>query len=378
MNNWLRKHFWGCHAVMVKEWIEVMNDKFTVGIILLVPIFQMIIYGFGVSYEVKRVPTVVLDEDHRPQSEILIDKMVSTDTFKIVKHVYDIEALRREIVSGRAHVGIVIPPNFSDKIENGAKAQVQVLVDGSDSTVANSVAQTALAVGQNRSIEILTDLIATKPENPVDVRPHMLFNPDVRTANFILPGLVGFMAQTITLFLTVNAIVREREAGTLDQLLITPVKPLGLMLGKLIPYGAIGFIGTNLLLSAMYIVFNVPIAGSLFLLELCIAIFVFVALSIGILISTASTNQAQAMHLASFVLIPSVLLSGFIFPRESMPWILNWLGYAIPLTYFLQIQRGIVLRGAGIEDLWQWILPLLFFGIVLIYASVKRFRSTVG
>lgn len=206
----------------------------------------------------------------------------------------------------------------------------------------------------------------------------LLFNPDVRTTNFMLPGLVGFMAQTITLFLTVNAIVREREVGTLEQLLVTPVKPLGLMLGKLIPYCVIGFIGTNLLLAAMYAVFHVPINGSLLLLEVCTLIFVFVALSIGILISTAATNQAQAMHFAAFVLIPSVLLSGFIFPRESMPLLLNWLGYAIPLTYFLQIQRGIVLRGAGFQDLWPWILPLTLFGFALLYLSVKRFRTTVG
>jgi len=206
----------------------------------------------------------------------------------------------------------------------------------------------------------------------------MLFNPDAKTTNFILPGLIGFMAQTITLFLTVNSIVRERVSGTLEQLMLTPVKPLGLMLGKLVPNGVIGFIGTNLMLAAMYLIFKVPINGNIFLLEGCILIFVFVSLSIGILISSTATSQEQAMHLASFVLIPSVLLSGFIFPRESMPPFLNWLGFFIPLTYFLQIQRGIILRGAGLEDLWQWVLPLMVFGFLLIYLSVKRFRKSLG
>ncbi len=376
---WLTNTFWGYHAVMVKEWIEILNDKFTLGVILTVPILQMIIYGFGVSYEVRKVPTVVLDEDRRPQSQILLDELLSTDYFSITKKVHSREEIEREIVSGRARCGIIFPPNFSDHVARDVPAQVQVLIDGSDSTVANSIAQASIAVGQNRSIQILNDKIQQRLfENPIDVRTRMLFNPDVRTTNFILPGLVGFMAQTITLFLTVNSIVREREVGTLEQLFVTPVKPLGLMVGKLIPYGVIGFIGTNLLLAAMYLVFRVPINGNILLLEGCIVIFVFVALSIGILISAASTNQAQAMHLASFVLIPSVLLSGFIFPRESMPLLLNWLGYTIPLTYFLQIQRGIVLRGAGLEDLWQWILPLFAFGIILIYLSVKRFRSAVG
>ncbi len=377
--NWAERTFWGYRAVMIKEWIEVLNDKFTLAIILCVPIVQMIIYGFGVSFDVRQISTVVVDEDHRAQSQIFLDELNGTDYFHIVRRASSREEAVRAIVAGSARVAIIIPPNFSNKIEKNVPAQIQVLIDGSDSTVATAVGNAAIATGQNRSIEIMRELLnVSAMQNPVDVRTRMLFNPDVRTTNFILPGLVGFMAQTITLFLTVNSIVKEREVGTLEQLLVTPVRPLGLMVGKLIPYGIIGFIGTNLLLGAMVLVFSVPIAGNLFLLEVCIAIFVFVALSIGILISTVSTNQAQAMHVASFVLIPSVLLSGFIFPRESMPPILNWLGYTIPLTYFLQIQRGIVLRAAGLEDLWQWILALLLFGVLLLWLSVKRFRTTVG
>ncbi len=376
---WFNKNFWGFHAVMVKEWIEIMHDKFTLGFILFMPIFQMIIYGFGVSFEVRNIDTVLLDRDRRPEAQILLDQLLATGYFNVNKRLLSREEVVGEIVAGRARVGIIIPPDYSKKIKKGIPGQVQILIDGSDSTVANAVQSASIAVGQNRSIQILTELAGEKVlRSPVEIRPRMLFNPDVRTTNFMLPGLVGFMAQTITLFLTVNAIVREREAGTLEQLLVTPVRPLGLMIGKIIPYGVIGFIGTNLLLASMYLIFKVPINGSLLLLEACILIFVFVALSIGILISTAATNQAQAMHFAAFILIPSVLLSGFIFPRESMPPLLNWLGYLIPLTYFLQIQRGIVLRGAGFLDLWQWILPLLIFGFALIFFSVKRFRTTVG
>jgi ABC-type multidrug transport system permease subunit len=375
----LADKFWGFHAVMVKEWIEILNDKFTLLIILLVPIFQMIIYGYGVSFDVRNVDTVLLDQDRRPQSQILLDQLLATGFFKINEHAYSREDVVKAIVAGRSRVGIIFPPHFSDKLQEDQPAQVQILVDGSDSTVANAIQSAAIAVGQNRSIQLLQKVSSQKRlQSPIDVRPRMLFNPDVRTTNFILPGLVGFMAQTITLFLTVNSIVREREAGTLEQLLVTPVRPLGLMIGKIIPYGVIGFIGTNLLLGSMYFIFHVPINGSLLLLEACILIFVFVALSIGILISSVSANQSQAMHFASFYLIPSVLLSGFIFPRESMPVLLNWLGYLIPLTYFLQIQRGIVLRAAGFSDLWQWIVPLTIFGFLLIWLSVKRFRTTVG
>ncbi len=375
----IRDMFWGFHAVMTKEWIEILNDKYTVAIILIIPIVQMTIYGFGVSFEVRKVPTVIFDQDLRPQSSILMDEMIATDFFKITKHVYSRDAAVNEIISGNARAAIIIPPNFSDKLQEGAQAQIQVLIDGSDSTIANALAQTAIAVGQSRSLQIMSTVLKQKQAKaPIDIRSRMLFNPDAKTTNFILPGLIGFMAQTITLFLTVNSIVRERVSGTLEQLMLTPVKPLGLMLGKLVPNGVIGFIGTNLMLAAMYLIFKVPINGNIFLLEACILIFVFVSLSIGILISSTATSQEQAMHLASFVLIPSVLLSGFIFPRESMPALLNWLGLLIPLTYFLQIQRGIILRGAGLEDLWQWVLPLMVFGFMLIFLSVKRFRKSLG
>ncbi len=375
----IRDMFWGFHAVMTKEWIEILNDKYTVAIILIIPIVQMTIYGFGVSFEVRKVPTVIFDQDLRPQSSILMDEMIATDFFKITKHVYSRDAAVNEIISGNARAAIIIPPNFSDKLQEGTQAQIQVLIDGSDSTIANALAQTAIAVGQSRSLQIMSTVLKQKQAKaPIDIRSRMLFNPDAKTTNFILPGLIGFMAQTITLFLTVNSIVRERVSGTLEQLMLTPVKPLGLMLGKLVPNGVIGFIGTNLMLAAMYLIFKVPINGNIFLLEACILIFVFVSLSIGILISSTATSQEQAMHLASFVLIPSVLLSGFIFPRESMPALLNWLGLLIPLTYFLQIQRGIILRGAGLEDLWQWVLPLMVFGFMLIFLSVKRFRKSLG
>lgn len=373
---WLSTVFSGWHAVMLKEWIEILNDKFTLGIVLILPIIQMTIYGF-VSFDVRDIPTILVDQDRRTQSSILIDQMLATDYFKLVDRAASKEDAIKEIVSGKARAAIVVPPDYSTRLQNGMQAQVQVLIDGSDSTLANAAQNASVSVGQNRSIQLLSQQ-ATLARAPVEARPRLLFNPDARTTNFMLPGLVGFMAQTITLFLTVNSIVREKVTGTLEQLLLTPVKPLGLMVGKLIPNGVIGFVATNLLLLGMVMIFKVPINGNLLLLEACMLIFVFVSLSIGILISTVATSQDQATQLATFVLIPSVLLSGFIFPRESMPLPLNWLGYLIPLTYFLQIQRGIVLRSAGWEDLWQWILPLTIFGFSLIYLSVKRFRKTIG
>jgi ABC-type multidrug transport system permease subunit len=372
----LRHAFAGFYPVMMKEWIEIFKDRFTLGIMLTIPVVQIIIYGYGVTFEVRNVDTLILNEDREHESQKLIDKLVATQYFRIAGFESSRRALEREIISGRARVGIIIPPDFSDKIEMGLPAQAQVLIDGSDSVIANAIHSTTVAVGLNRAVELLTTSPADKRAAlPLELRPRMLFNPDARTTNFMLPGVVAYLGFMITLFLTVNSIVREREAGTLDQLLVTPVEPLGLMLGKLCPYLVIAFITVNTLLAAMCFVFSVPIHGNFLLLELCNVIFVFVALSMGLLISALSKHLSQAIQMAVFTIVPTILLSGFVFPRESMPIILNWVGNLIPLTHFLQIQRGIVLRGAGLTDLWQPIVVLIAFGVLFIYFSVRRFQS---
>ncbi len=366
----------GVYPVMIKECIEILKDRFTLGIMLLVPIVQIIIYGFGISFEVKNISTVVFDEDREHQSQKFINQLVATKYFRIERHVASRKAVEREIVAGRAKVGIIIPPDFSDKIETGLPTQAQILIDGSDAVVANAIHSTAMSVGLHRAMQILTTSAEEKAAAlPLEVRPRMLFNPDARTCNFILPGVVAYLGFMLTMFLTVNSIVREREAGTLDQLMVTPVEPLGLLIGKLAPYLIIAFVTINSLLTAMSVVFRVPIHGSLLLLEVCTLLFILVALSMGLLISACSKNLAQATHMAVFSIVPTILLSGFLFPREPMPLVLNWFGNLIPLTHFLQIQRGIVLRGADFCDLWQPICILIIFCGALMYLSVRRFQS---
>jgi ABC-type multidrug transport system permease subunit len=361
---------------MMKEWIEIYNDKHSLFFILAVPVVQIILYGYGVSYDVRNVETVVFDQDHRVQSQRILDQLLATNYFHLGKQVHSRQAVDEAIIAGRAKVGIIFPPDLSANIQSGEPAQVQILIDGSDATVANALQAAVVAIGLDQSVKMLNTVAEEKaPPLPLEMRTRMLFNPDVRTTNFILPGVVAYMAQMLTMFVTILSVVREREAGTLEQISVTPVTALGLMLGKLIPYLIISFIGTNLLLAAMYFLFHVPIHGNLLVLELCMALFIFVSLTAGLLISASSQNLAQATQAAMFTIVPTVLLSGFIFPRETMPLPLQWLGLIIPLTYFLQIQRGIILRGAGLQDLWIWLVPLSLMGLAMLYLSIKKFKA---
>jgi len=374
----VQRSLWGWRAVMIKEWIELLHDPIVLAIVLMAPFTQLFIYGYGISFDVRNVETVVVDRDRRPKAQQFIDRLVATTYVRVTSHLPSREAAVRQIVANRARAGIIIPPDFSDKLERGEPGKIQILIDGSDWNIANAVQTASIAVGQNSSIQLLTESMEDGRRPIIDVRPRMLFNPDVNTTRFILPGVVGYICYMITMFLTVHSIVREREIGTLDQLLVTPAQPLGLMIGKLIPFVVIGFMATNVMLVVMTSVFRVPIYGSLALLEFCTLIFVLVAVSTGMLISTKSRTVAQATHMAVFTIMPSLLLSGFVFPRETMPYVLFLAGYLIPLTHFLQIQRGIILRGAGLEDLWPWILSLIAFAVVLIYFSVRRFRADVA
>jgi ABC-type multidrug transport system permease subunit len=254
-----------------------------------------------------------------------------------------------------------------------------VLIDGSDSSIATQSLTVSTSVGLQESIQFLSQRMGARDvQFPIDVRPKMLFNPDVRSANFMVPGLVAIILQVVTTLLTAFAIVRERERGTLEQLLVTPIKPFGLMLGKLVPYGLIGFFETCTVLTVMRVIFDVPINGSVALLILLSVLFLFTALAIGLLISTRAQNQVQAFQLAWLILLPSVLLSGFMFPRSSMPLFMQAIGYLIPATHFMEIIRGIVLRGATAIDLWPQIATLAVMGLLLIVLSALRFRMKIA
>jgi ABC transporter DrrB family efflux protein len=370
--------FKGFGSVFYKEVIQISRDPLTFVLMMIVPMIQLLIFGYAINTNVRNVNTVVYNLDPGKLSRELIDAFENTDYFLVTEQVGSDEELNHAIVAGRAKVGIKIPPDYSEQLSVGRQATVLVLIDGSDSSIATQSITVSNSVGLSKSLERLAGLQGSEPKRPIDIRPKMLFNPDSRSANFMVPGLVAIILQMITTLLTAFAIVRERERGTLEQLLVTPVRPFGLMLGKLVPYGLIGFFEACTVLTVMRVIFDVPINGSLLLLLALSVLFLFTALSIGLLISTKAQNQVQAFQLAFLIMLPSVLLSGFMFPRASMPVALRTISYFIPATHFIEIIRGIVLRGASFTDLLPEVMTLGGMGLVLLMLSALRFRKKLA
>jgi len=371
--------FRGIFAIIYKETRHIIRDTRTLFLMLALPGAQLTVFGFAVDMDVKHIPTVVHNLDHRESSRELIDAFVNTGYFDIVSEVDTGSEVSAAIVRGDAKVGIKIPPDYSATLLTGEPTTVQVLIDGSDSTVAMQALNVTNAIAMRISVEILADFLDnTGGAPPLDARTRVLFNPDMRTTNFMVPGLMGVILQIITMLLTAFAIVREKETGTLEQLMVTPVSRLGLILGKLVPYFAVGLLETASVLALMRFLFQVPIAGSLLLLLGFTLIFLICALALGLLISTFAENQIQALQMAFVVILPSVLLSGFIFPQESMPWIIAAFGKSVPATYYIRVLRGIILRDAAFADLWHNGLIMAGMALVVLTAASLRFRKTLA
>ena len=366
--------FRGLWAILTKEVIHIRRDPAT-RFVLAIPLIELLLFGYAIDTDVKNVPSVVFDLNRDRESRELVKEFENTRYFRIVGEVHSDEELRNAIVSGRAKVGIKIPPDYSTNLVNGRQARVQVQIDGSESTTALQVLNSSQQIGFLKSLRregLSVDQFS------IDIRPRLLFNPNLESVNFFVPGLIGIILQLVTVFLTAFAIVRERERGTLEQLLVTPVSKGGLILGKLLPYTAIGFGQTGLVLLVMVFLFGVPVNGSVALLLLLSGVFLVPALGIGIVISTFAKNQGEAMQMSLMSMLPSFLLSGFVFPRESMPAIIYFISLFIPATYYLEILRGIILRGAGIAALWDETLALIGFGIFFMVLSALRFKKHLG
>ncbi|NDQ57116.1 MAG: ABC transporter permease [Acidipila sp.] len=366
--------FRGLGAVFYKERLHVRRDFGTLFFSLIIPLLQMVILGFGIDTNIRQVNTVVFNEDNHVASRELLDRLRNSDTFRIRGFVTSDEALNDAIVSGRAKVGIKIPVDYSDQLSKNASAQVLVLVDGSDSSVAGQALNVATAIGFDESLK---RILGPRQALPIDVRPKLLFNPDSRSPNFFLPGLMSTLLLNVTTFLTAFALVREKERGTIEQLFLTPIRPLGLMVGKLLPYFAIGFLETCVIILFMRTAFQVPINGSVILLVLLSVPYLFVALALGMLISSKANSQAEAMQLAFLTILPSIFFSGYIFPRETMPLGFYLLSFLIPATYYIDITRGVILRGAGIRHLWVDGLVLTAMGSALLFLAARRFQKKI-
>lgn len=368
-------------ALLMKEFIQMKRDRMTFGMMVVLPIIQLLVFGFAINTDVKHLPTVIFDQSLQQESRDLLDSFTASGYFDVKKIAQNYQQVTEAIESGKSKVGIIIPPDFTENIKHGRSAAVQVIVDASDSLAASSAISTAQMIGQIKSQEI----IIKKMQNtgvqtvttPYDIRIRPWYNPDFVSAFYMVPGILGIVLTMTMVMITSMAIVRERERGTLEQLIVTPMKSHELMLGKIIPYIFVGYVQATLALIVGILVFDLPIQGSIALLYGLTSLFIIASLTLGVLISTISQTQMQAMQLSFFIFMPSVLLSGFMFPREAMPTFFYLLGDLLPLTFYLEIMRGIVLKGIGINFLWSQTLALLAFIIATLVISVMKFQKKI-
>ncbi len=381
--------FAGFWAILVKEFSHVRREPATLLFVFAVPVLQTIIFGYAIDTQIENIPTVIYDLDGRSSARELRDSFSNTRTFQIIERVFDEDTFHYALQSGKAKVGVIIPPDYSDRLLRGEQVSVQVLIDGSDSQVATTALNASNLLGMNLSTNMTKTFAQTlnvvpardaqgEAALPIEIRPRLLYNPDLESSHFFVPGLVGIILQLVTLFLTSFAIVRERELGTLEQLFVTPVSKSGLLLGKLAPYALIGFVETLIVLTVMVFFFKVPIHGNLWELMLLSLLFLVCGLGLGMLVSTIARTQLQAIQFAFLIMLPSVLLSGFMFPRSQMPLPIYLVTFIIPVTYFLEILRGIVLRGADITELMPYVLGLTLCCIAIIGISLKRFQKQLS
>ncbi|HYT82110.1 MAG TPA: ABC transporter permease [Gemmatimonadales bacterium] len=359
-----------------KEFIQMRRDRLTLGIMVGIPVIQLLMFGYAIQTDVRHIPTVVLDQSRTPESRDLVAAFQNTGNFRIVAYVDGRPALDAAIARGDAQAGIVVPYDFPRDLARGRTATVQVIVDASDPLSSQAAIQAAAGVAQVRNLAIL-GAAAGRPLPPIEARVRPRYNPGLRSPNYIVPGLVGVILTLTMVLVTAMAIVRERERGTLEQLIVTPITRTELMLGKIAPYVGVGLVQMSAVLFLGRFVFDVPLTGNVLLLYGVALIFVVASLSLGLFISTLVRTQQQAMQVSFFFVLPNILLSGFMFPRQAMPLVFQWLGALLPLTHFLKVLRGILLKGVGVPALWPEVLILCAFAVGLIGLAVRRFHKTL-
>jgi ABC-2 type transport system permease protein len=368
-------------AILIKEFLQMQRDKAVIVMMILIPIVQLLLFGFAINTDVKHVSTIVYDQCLQEESRELLDSFTASGYFNITATANSFQAVNDAVDSGRQKIGIVIPADFVSNIRHGRKGEIQVIVDASDSMTSSSAISAAQVIGQLKSQEIMMaryqQATGKKWETPYDIRIRPWYNPDYVSAYYMVPGILGIVLTMTMVMVTSMAIVREREVGTLEQLLVTPMKPYELMLGKIIPYAFIGYIQAMTALAVGILVFDLPVRGSLGLLFLLTTPFIIASLALGILISTVARTQMQAMQLSFFVLLPSVLLSGFMFPREAMPLLFYYIGDLVPATFYLEIMRGIILKGVGFAYLWSQAAALGAFIIGVFTVSLIKFKRNL-
>jgi ABC-2 type transport system permease protein len=364
--------FW---AVFRKELTQMIRDRGTFFFALLVPVGELILFGV-IDMNAKNIPTVVFDESKTQESRTLITQFGATSYLEVIGEVNSRDELQHAIVSGKAQVAVEIPPDYARNLAAQRQATVSVIIDGSDSSIASQALNAANGVVLQENLRRLMARAGTDVQ-AIDPRPEMLFNPDMRSANLLIPGLIAILLTFSGTILSAFAIVKERERGTLEQLMVTPVSPMAVVTGKLLPYLGLAYLQLLLILFLMRVLFQVPIHGSLTLLLALSPVYLLALLSAGLLVASRANSQMEAMQRAMGLMLPSVLLSGYIFPIASLPLPLRIVSYLLPATHYIRISRGIVIRGASFFDLWEPVVALLVISAVLIVASSRAFQKRV-
>ncbi|MBV8084611.1 MAG: ABC transporter permease [Chloroflexi bacterium] len=368
-------------AVIRKELIQIRRDRTTLALVIGIPVAELLMFGYALNTVTDHLPLVVYDQSRSAASRDFATAFQNTGYFDLAGAVNSAPEAQRAIDAGRAKAALIIPPSFGDDVLSGSAASAQLLIDGSDP----NVAQTALFTGglvagvkSNSAADAVLSRLGRMPNTmSIDLRPVVLYNPRMLSVDFMVPALIGLIVQLQGVLLTAFAVVRERERGTLEQLVVSPVKPLELLLGKLLPNVVLATFSIALALLIARLLFGVESAGSVPLLFVLTMPFLFSAVGIGLMISVAARNQAQALQLTMFTFLPSVLLSGFVFAREGMPGVFQAVSLAIPMTYYLQILRGVILKGVGWSVLWPQFAALSTFALAVLGLAVARFRKTM-
>jgi ABC-2 type transport system permease protein len=368
-------------AIVQKEFIQTWRERSTLVILLTLPLLQLILFGYAINMNVRHIPTAVADQSLDQTSRGYLNAMANSGYFDLVDSVPDQAAAVRAIDAGKVGAAIVIPPNFADKILQG-KAQVAVLVDGSELFTSISAYNAANIIGEAFAVNTALQQVARSGQidasqgtSVLNAHIRILYNPDFKDLWFIIPGIVAFLLQTQTIVLTATAVVREREVGTMEQILVTPIRPMELMIGKIVPFILIALINLATVLVVGVFGFGVPFQGKVLLFFGLAFFYVFAGLGLGLLISTISQNHRQAMQLVMFLSILSLVLGGFIFPRYTMPPVVAFVGNIFPLTYFIPITRGIISKGIGIDLLTGETTALIVYILVVMVVAAGSFRQ---
>ncbi len=368
-------------SIIRKEFIQAFRDRRTIIMVVIMPIMQLFLLGYAATSDVRNIAIAVWDQSNSAQSRSLLDAFRAADYFRVGYTVGSQKELQSLIENGSARAALIIPPDYDRRLLEG-DAQVSMIMDGSDATVGSTALSVARLIGQSYATKVMQDQSARsgRPSGsalPLEVRTQVWYNPDLISAYFMVPGVIGQLLFMITTILTATAIVRERERGTIEQLIVTPIRSWELMLGKILPYVILAFIMVIEVLVIGHWWFKVPVLGNLGLIALTSGLLLLSCLGIGLFASTIANTQQEAMMMVQLTMLPSLFLSGFFFPIEAMPPFLQWVSYLIPLRYYLVIIRALMLKGVGFEAIQSQTYALALFGIVILVMAALRFRKTL-